>query len=127
MLMSREEMAADTPPTFESGFQTSAILDRARRLLEQGQIIAVKGLGGFHLACDASNDQAVSRLRERKRRSGKAFALMLRDVETGSGYACSPPRIERCSLPPASPSFFFLAAKPPPCRAPSLRGTRGSA
>jgi hydrogenase maturation protein HypF len=80
--MSPEEMAASATARFATGIAGGAVLDRARRLLEQGQIIAVKGLGGFHLACDASNDEAVSRLRERKRRSGKAFALMLRDVET---------------------------------------------
>ncbi len=54
------------------------ILERTRALLREGQIFAIKGLGGFHLVCDATNEPAVARLRERKRRSGKAFAIMVR-------------------------------------------------
>lgn len=56
-------------------------LQQARSLLAQGKILAVKGLGGYHLACDAMNSDAVERLRDRKKRSDKPFALMSFNIE----------------------------------------------
>ncbi len=55
-------------------------------LLEQGEIVAIKGLGGIHLACDATNETAVQKLRSRKQRYHKPFALMARDIEVIERY-----------------------------------------
>jgi hydrogenase maturation protein HypF len=57
------------------------VAETIKRLLK-GEIMAIKGIGGFHLACDAANEAAVTRLRERKHRYGKPLAIMVRDVET---------------------------------------------
>lgn len=61
-------------------------IEGARTVLEQGGILAIKGTGGFHIACDASNADAVDRLRQRKRRQRKPFALMVPDLDIARYY-----------------------------------------
>lgn len=73
--------APDAPPLYGE-----EALQAARAALTAGQIVAVKGLGGFHLACDATADAPVSRLRERKGRVDKPFAIMSFDLETVGRY-----------------------------------------
>jgi len=70
------EAASDTDP-----------LNAAALLLRNGAVVAIKGLGGFHLACDARDEAAVRRLRERKHRDEKPFAVMVPELDTARDLA----------------------------------------
>lgn len=74
-----------------------------RQALANGDIVAIKGLGGFHLACDATNNTAVARLRERKGRVDKAFALMSFDASTVEKY---------CELDPSERKLLTSRERP---------------
>ncbi|GAA3379038.1 carbamoyltransferase HypF [Streptomyces sannanensis] len=70
------------PP--DAPLEAEAALSEARRLLAAGAILAVKGIGGYHLVCDAADRSAVGELRRRKARGDKPFAVMAADVATAS-------------------------------------------
>ena len=74
------EVSGATPAIGSTRETSDAIIERCVELLASGDIVAIKGLGGFHLACDAANEQAVSELRRRKRRSNKPLAVMVRSL-----------------------------------------------
>lgn len=74
------EGSGATPAVGSTRETSDAIIDRCVELLASGGIVAIKGLGGFHLACDAANEQAVVELRRRKRRSNKPLAVMVRSL-----------------------------------------------
>lgn len=69
-------------------------LQFVRRAIMEGQIVAIKGIGGFHLCCDARNSEAVNRLRILKRRPVKPFAVMMQNLETVRKNCEIPPGIE---------------------------------
>jgi hydrogenase maturation protein HypF len=84
----RLELEADPRVSLEADADP---LVSAALALRAGLIVAVKGLGGYHLACDATCDVAVRRLRERKRREEKPFAVMVRDLEEARRLAVLSP------------------------------------
>jgi hydrogenase maturation protein HypF len=69
-----------------SPLRTTDVIAEAARLIKDGQIVAIKGLGGFLLACDATSDAAVQRLRARKQRPAKPFAIMLSSLDEVKAY-----------------------------------------
>ena len=62
-------------------------IETAAQLIIKGNIVAVKGVGGYHLVCDATNDLAVQKMRERKRRPSKPYAVMVADMEMAKKFA----------------------------------------
>ncbi|MGD0548261.1 MAG: carbamoyltransferase HypF, partial [Terracidiphilus sp.] len=72
-------------------------------LLLSGQIVAIKGIGGFHLSVDATNEAAVMRLRQRKRRNGKPLAVMVRDLEAARNL---------CALTVEEEALLITTARP---------------
>ncbi len=62
-------------------------IDEIVKALKEGKIVAVKGVGGYHLMCDATNEEAVMKLRERKNRPSKPFAIMVKDIDQAKKLA----------------------------------------
>ncbi len=90
---------------------SDAILAYAVDLLTQGRILAVKGLGGYHLVCDGNNPQALATLRKRKRRDGKAFAVMMESADEARRL-CRVSEIEQEQLMDPAHPIVLLRKKP---------------
>ncbi len=87
-------------------------LEGASEYLRQGKILAIKGVGGFHLAVDASNDSAVAELRRRKNRDEKPFALMDYDLERIAAYAVVGPYEKKLLQSPERPIVLLKQKQP---------------
>lgn len=97
------------------------IVALAARRLEAGDVLAVKGLGGWHLACDAGNEDAVARLRERKHRPTKPLAVLVRDVDAARAVAHVSDGEAALLMDPARPIVLLERAADAPL-APSVAG-----
>ncbi len=97
-----------------AGKDPMPMIRRTCALLREGKIVAVKGLGGFLLACDATNDAAVVELRKRKRRPHKPFALMVADVPAARRLCTVSAQDEASLLSPRRPIVILprLAQSP---------------
>jgi hydrogenase maturation protein HypF len=91
--------------------EREAALQLARQAIQAGKILAVKGLGGFHLACSALDEGAVSRLRQRKQRVGKPFAVMAFDLQAAARYCLIRPE-EQALLESPSRPIVLLERRP---------------
>ncbi len=94
-------------------------LTETRRLLASGRIVAIKGIGGLHLACDAASEVAVRRLRARKGREAKPLALMVADLTTAE-HVCALSHEERALLGSSARPIVLLRERPDSGIAPSV-------
>lgn len=99
--------------------ENNLAMERAAYLLSRGEILAMKGLGGFHLACDARNQNAVELLRQRKKRPDKPLAIMLPDLETVR-HLCIVSRAEETLLSGMERPIVLLRAREHTGLAPGL-------
>jgi len=79
------------------------LLKEAIESIRQGKLVAIKSLGGFNIACDPFNKQSVSKLRDKKRRGTKAFALMMKDFTTVEKYCFVSIAEKKALLSPQAP------------------------
>ena len=99
--------------------QTEKVIAETARLLLDGKIVAIKGIGGFHLAVDALNNEAVKRLRQRKRRDHEPFAMMTDSIEKIKEYAVVSKLAEQVLKSPQGPIVLLPKKKDSPI-APSV-------
>ena len=99
---------ADRAPFALDAITTLDDVDATCSLLQRGHIVAIKGLGGYQLACDAANETTVTKLRDLKRRERKPLALMARDLEVIRRY-CKPTAAEAALLQGAAAPIVIMA------------------
>ncbi|NEU81435.1 carbamoyltransferase HypF [Nostoc sp. UIC 10630] len=100
---------ADGKSVTASMFSMLDDVDAVCTLLQKGEIVAIKGLSGIHLACDATQETVVQKLRQRKKRYHKPFALMARDIEVIEEYCSVNAKEKELLTSPAAPIVLLQA------------------
>jgi hydrogenase maturation protein HypF len=103
--------------------ESDEAIRRTAKVLREGGIAAIKGIGGFHLAVDAMQEQAVCLLRQRKRRQGKPFAMMARSLEVIEKIAVLEPQACLILTSPQSPIVLLPKRQPNPVAPSVAQGT----
>lgn len=98
---------------------SDGLLKQAVAVLQEGGVLAMKGLGGFHLVCDGENPRAIASLRQRKQREGKPLAVMVVDADAARAWCEVSPAEEALLSSPARP-IVLLRKKPDAPLAPGL-------
>lgn len=101
-----------------------AAFERAVALLREGAIVALKGVGGWQLLCDATNEQAVARLRQRKAREARPLAVLFATVDAIERCAIASPAERAALLDPAAPIVLLRAQREPPLSPSVAPGSR---
>jgi hydrogenase maturation protein HypF len=102
---------ADGKPVTASMFSMLDDVDAVCTLLQRGEVVAIKGIGGIHLACDATQEAAVQKLRQRKRRYHKPLALMARDIQIIAEYCLVNSQEQELLTSPAAPIVLLQMRK----------------
>lgn len=102
---------AQTISCHDCGPELSMTVEQGAALIEAGEVIAFKSMGGYNLICDPSSDEAVAKLREIKRREQKPFAIMFRDLEQIRQY-CYVSKVEEKLLASSARPILLLEHKP---------------
>lgn len=97
----------------EGIIETESPLQKAIELLKSGAILGIKGIGGYHIACDATSTEAVTKLRQRKHRPDKPFAVMMPDIETIRGFCHTNALEESILTSPQSPIVLLERKRNP--------------
>lgn len=119
--------STDSPADAVSGLSRTAgcgrtaedPISRAARAIRDGRIVAVKGIGGFHLACDATSEAAVQRLRARKHRDEKPLAVMVSGLDAAAGAGVLGP-VHRALLQSPERPIVLVEKRPGSPLAPSI-------